>query len=577
MNVISHHITTEEEFSDFYCGAGGSSSGLKKAGLRGRIAANHWKLAVETHQHNHPEIAHREVDLLVASPAAFPYSVIAWFSPECTWHARRTRGEKTATSQLDMFSKVNPNPAEERSRVTMWDVVRFSEYHRYQVVIVENVLDIKYWPPYQSWLQAMESLGYDYKICYFNSRFFHPLNGQDNFAPQNRDRFYAVFWRKGNKPPNLDFRPMAYCLGCQQDVRAIQVFKQPVFPLGEYDTTGKRGQYYYGCPNCFTKKDGEPVARRVEPYYFAAYNIIDWSLPCPLIGERSKALKPKTLNRIRIGLDKFGRQPLVIQLAYNHATNNRAEPISGVLPTLTKWQTLSLCTPFVVNTSYEGDARDVPVTSPIPSQTTRQSLAFIMPFKGEAEYQHLRPSAEALPVQTTSGAPALVVASYLIEMYGGGDMRLATDPLNTVTAGGRKTGLLTISPYIVSYYRRDNTASGICDPIPTIPGENRFALIAPQTPFLTSYYNGSNGVHGVDDPVYTLTTDDRHSLVMPEIDLDSCGFRMLEPEECKLGQGFDRDYVILGSAKKDQVKQIGNAVSDPVAQFLGQAARDSLN
>jgi DNA (cytosine-5)-methyltransferase 1 len=567
MNYIPHQLTTEQRFSDFYCGAGGSSSGMKKAGLQGIVAANHWALAVETHNTNHPEMEHRQVDLLISKPSAFPYSDIAWFSPECTWHAKQTRGEKQATSQIDMFAQVNPDPAEERSRVTMWDVVRFTEHHHYQVVMVENVCDIKYWPPYQSWLKAMESLGYNHKICYFNSRFFHTLNGQTNFAPQNRDRWYAVFWRKGNKAPDLDFRPLAYCHGCEMNIKAVQIFKKSVFPLGFYDTTGHRGQYYYGCPTCRVKIDGNPQARRVEPYYFAAYNVIDWSLPCPLIGDRpkNKALKPNTLRRIQIGLDKFGQQPLVVQLARSHDQHSRS----------------------------------ITLDSPMPTQTAWQTLAFIVPFKGERAMQ---PTASSLPTQTGVGMPALVVVPSLVEFYNGGDTRPISDPLNGETAGGIKTGLLMshygrdnvvsslsdpaptfvadghqylVVPFLISYYSRDNVGSPLNEPVPTIPCDNRFALIN-RAPFITAYNSGSEGNHRVDEPVATLTTNERHALVHPEVKINDCGFRMLTPDECKLGQGFDRDYIILGTRKKDQVRQIGNAVSDPPAEYLGQATAFSL-
>lgn len=523
MNFINHHVTTEEEMSDFYCGCGGSSTGAKKAGLSVRVAANHWELALKTHNHNHPDVDHRLIDLLLASPAAFPYTAIAWFSPECTWHSLAMGQKRKATTQLDMFNQMNPDPAAERSRVTMWDVVRFSEYHRYQVVIVENVVEIKYWEPHNSWLKAMESLGYQHKVCYFNSRFFHGLNGQHGSAPQNRDRIYIAFWRKGNKAPNLDFRPLAYCPRCEHDVRAMQVFKRSVFPLGYYDTTGQRGQYYYSCPTCTVKVNGHISPLRVEPYYYAAYNIINWNIPAPKIGERNNPLKPNTLQRIQVGLEKFGRQPLMVELARSHARNNRT----------------------------------IPLDSPMPTQTTRQTLAFIMPFKGEAKYQPLRPSSEPSPTQTTSGSPALVTVPMLVEMYGGGDMRSITDPIPGVTAGGR------------------NASCSLADPLPTIVISNRAALLSTSTPFVTSYYGGSDQIHGAHEPIFTITTKDRHSLILPEVDLEQCGFRMFEPDECKRGQGFDLDYLIYGS-RKHQIKQIGNAVSTQPAEFMIAASSESM-
>ena len=58
--------------------------------------------------------------------------------------------------------------------------------------------------------------------------------------------------------------------------------------------------------------------------------------------------------------------------------------------------------------------------------------------------------------------------------------------------------------------------------------------------------------------------------------VEDCGFRMFEPGECKDAQGFPRSYDVLGN-KREQVKQIGGAVSPPVAEFIIAAVRDSLS
>ena len=49
--------------TDLFCGAGGSSSGLVEAGYRVVIAANHWALAIESHQINHPDTDHSQADI----------------------------------------------------------------------------------------------------------------------------------------------------------------------------------------------------------------------------------------------------------------------------------------------------------------------------------------------------------------------------------------------------------------------------------------------------------------------------------------------------------------------------------
>jgi DNA (cytosine-5)-methyltransferase 1 len=50
-------------------------------------------------------------------------------------------GRRTCDRRWDgLFGDVLPDAAAERSRATMWDVPRFAETHRYQAVVVENVV-----------------------------------------------------------------------------------------------------------------------------------------------------------------------------------------------------------------------------------------------------------------------------------------------------------------------------------------------------------------------------------------------------------------------------------------------------
>lgn len=69
--------------TDLFCGAGGSSSGLVEAGYKVVIAANHWALAIESHQINHPDTDHSQADISQVNPAYFPRTHVLWGSPEC--------------------------------------------------------------------------------------------------------------------------------------------------------------------------------------------------------------------------------------------------------------------------------------------------------------------------------------------------------------------------------------------------------------------------------------------------------------------------------------------------------------
>ncbi|SFA60918.1 DNA (cytosine-5)-methyltransferase 1 [Rhodococcoides kroppenstedtii] len=160
---------TELTLTDLFCGAGGSSTGASQVpGVTVRVASNHWKLAVDTHNENHPDADHVCADLSQIDPRYFPTTDIGWFSPECTNHSI-AKGKKRADSTPDLFGEVLPDAAAERSRATMWDVVRFTEVHRYRAVLVENVVDAWNWTPFRAWLMAMDSLGYHHEVVYLNS------------------------------------------------------------------------------------------------------------------------------------------------------------------------------------------------------------------------------------------------------------------------------------------------------------------------------------------------------------------------------------------------------------------------
>ena len=96
--------------------------------------------------------------------------------------------------------------------------------------------------------------------------------------------------------------------------------------------------------------------------------------------------------------------------------------------------------------------------------------------------------------------------------------------------------------------------------------------IALVEPFLVSYY-GTGGARDIDAPLDTVTTKDRLGLVRPVIEMDGnrylldIRFRMLQPHELALAQGFPKHYQFTGT-KTDQVKQIGNAVPRRLARAI---------
>lgn len=342
--------------TDQFCGCGGSSSGASQAGCEIVMAINHWEKAVETHNTNFPNTAHDCTDISACNPCRYPSTDILITSPECTNHSLAKGKKRKNLGQMDLFNPQTIDPAAERSRATLWDVVRFSEVHQYNFVIVENVVEVHHWILFDSWLNAMHTLGYDHEAIFFNSMF--------SKAPQSRDRVYIVFWRQNNSKPNLSFTPLAHCSECGE-VEAIQSWKTPFKKWGRY---GKRNQYVYRCPSC---------AQVVEPYFTPAYTAIDWSYPSIKVGERKRPLRPATLERIRKGLERFC-SPILVETAYGKDTSNRVRSVEGILPTQTARQTMALAMPFIVR-NYTG-AQAASISDPLPTVTTVDHNSLVQPF-----------------------------------------------------------------------------------------------------------------------------------------------------------------------------------------------------
>ncbi|HZO72812.1 MAG TPA: DNA cytosine methyltransferase [Ktedonobacteraceae bacterium] len=413
--------------TDQFCGAGGSSLGAKAAGGNVVLAMNHWKLAVETHNTNFPETLHDCIDISACDPRRYPRTDLLITSPECTNHSLAKGQRRKQQAQLHLWETPKIDPGAERSRATMFDVPRFAEYHQYELIIVENVVEARDWLLFDEWLLIMQKLGYAWEIVYFNSMFAHP-------TPQSRDRMYIVFWKKGNKAPDLRFTPLAWCLQCSKDVPSIQSWKNPLRKWGRY---GK--QYIYRCPSC---------ACEVAPYYYAAASAINWHLPIQRIGDRSKPLKLKTLRRVEIGLRRF-HEAFLLQA---NKTTDRVRPVSAVLPTQTADNGLALVSPFLVGLSHGSDSGRVSSvhTRPMQTQTTRQDQALVIP--------------------------------YLVELYRTGTARSAGEPLSTVVAGGNHHGLV-LSPalsssFLVSYYGQDAVHS-LGSAMGTVTTRDRHALVTP--------------------------------------------------------------------------------------------------
>lgn len=555
MTSRTSYVTVTDQF----CGAGGSSLGAASAGAEIRLALNHWPLAIQTHNTNFPNTDHDCTDVSACDPRRYPATDILITSPECTNHSLAKGKIRKWQSQVDMFGKLTLDPAEERSRATMWDVCRFAEAHRYRIVIVENVVEARHWAPFPAWLQAMHLLGYEHQIVYLNSMFAHP-------TPQSRDRMYVVFWQRSLRRLNLDIRPTAHCAACGCDVAAVQSWKRPQRPWGKYGA-----QYVYRCPSC---------AAEVTPYYYCAANAIDWSLPAPRIGDRARPLKEKTLKRIRVGLAKFGRQAILMDYVHTSrgGEGEMVWTVERAMRTQLGIHTHALITPpLLVNGEHDGQVR--PITDPYPTQTTAQATGVVVPpFLLQLTHSddRLRELGQPMPTAMPHTSPSLVVPPFLVSTNYFRDSYPVDKPYPTQTSGNQYG--VVIPPFLTSYYGNIQQSS-LDEAVPTQPGIDKHALVVP--PFIVSYYTRLTGeqaaVSEVGEALPTVPGRAVHYLAQPggTPEPEDCGFRMLQPHEIGRAMAFPDTYQVLGN-QRERVKQYGNAVTPPVMRVLFERCLEVL-
>lgn len=625
---------------DVFAGFGGSSQGIHASGADVLAAANHNAHAISVHSANFPDTEHYRCDLVdtdsadYVDPGDLPAARFAWFSPGCTHHSQANAKKLYQQGRQSMLPGLLDDEFDEaayanseRSRVTMSCVLRYTAKHSPEIIVVENVVEVCHWGPgrdgttFRWWLREIQNLGYNVEPLFLNSMFFPP-------TPQSRDRIYIVAWRKGNRRPNLDYRPAAMCVSetCNgRMVEAVQTWKPrtSAWPWS-LERWGKYGaQYTYNCPHC---------RNAVDPVAWPAYTAIDWSNLGPSIAERRemgmKPLAGTTMERIRRGLAKFRNGPPVI------------------IPAKSVWGVdRAVTSPFSTQTGQQDKAMAVADGMVIPLRThgTPASIAeqlrtvvsgnvghaLVIKNYGsieEAKYRAAHAGLDALGSVTTHPSEAIVTAGvvipaagntherpgqtrarslidqlftqhgtqafgfghlpFLTEMRGGGSIaagqRQVVDPAHTVTAGGLHHGVVSPGLFAKINGGPGDTAWHLVDEaLNTVTGRDTHGLVV--LPWVEQWRSDPVAV---TEQLATVMTHLRHALAIAEPadwttitddDLEQVRFRMLDPDpELRRAMAFGDDYILLGN-KTQVTAGLGNAVTPPVAAWVTERCLASLD
>lgn len=552
---------------DLFSGAGGTTTGaLMVPGVHVVVAANHWPMAINTHAANHPQTDHACVDLHLEDPAYFPKTRMLWASPECTKWSQANSTPRPAIEE-GLFEDPESSDAAQRSRLLMFDVLRFIDHHRYDLVIVENVVDIatnqKYALAWAEWRRRLRALGYAYRAVSLNSMHAQAFGAP---APQSRDRLYIVCWPENRPAPDFErvLRPRAWC-----PVHGVTESRQS-WKNGR--TVGKYGaQYVYVCtrPGC---------RQTVEPAWLPAAEAIDWSIPGERIGDR---LKPKTRARIAAGMARYwGPFQLDTDEVMRANTYDAADP----------------------DHPRHGDPnayyRAWSLDEPMRTLNTREVKALAVPTEGRADQWRAQTLDIPLRTQTARLELGLARAPFVSELRGGGSVAHSTaEPMSTVSAGGNHHALVVPSG---GTWNEDARSS--LDPLRTVTTRDSYGIVqdalfdpaalvhrhntggaemsTPATEYLRTLTAGGN-VSLLRPPRRTVTAADLKAAedMLPEV-----LFRMFRPHEVAVGMAFPADYDWTSAVdekgkratNRDLVKMAGNAVTPPSSRDLYALAVEYL-
>ena len=150
--------------------------------------------------------------------------------------------------------------------------------------------------------------------------------------------------------------------------------------------------------------------------------------------------------------------------------------------------------------------------------------------------------------------------------------------VSTVLAGGNHHGLVGV-PFI-TICRGKSMSREITQPLSTQTSMINHGILSTEAVnAFFSYYYGKAQSSGINDPIKTISTRDRVALVLNtpgNIEVEDCTYRMIQPHEVQRAMAFDGDYIVLGSGK-DKVRQLGNAVTPPVMEWLLEKGIETFN
>lgn len=512
-------------YVDLFCGAGGTTTGIENAMIKGEKCAevvacvNHDPNAIASHSANHPNAYHFTEDIRTLDTAPLKAvlesakikhpeaKTVIWASCECTNFSKAKGGQ----------------PRDADSRTLAEHLYRYIEDLDPDFVAIENVEEFMCWGALDehgkpvSWHKGCDYLKWVNTICsYGYTHSWRILNAADYGAYTTRKRYFAIFAKVGLKA---------------------------AFPEAEYSRIGGRQSDVFGQ----SYKRWKPVRE-----------VIDLEDEGDSIFTRRKPLAENTLKRIYAGLIKFvagGEKAFLVKWnSMNKNGSYSAPSIEGPCPTLTTQNRIGIAKCRFLSKQFSGHdiSKNITIEGPAGTITCKDHHALIT-YYGNGQAVSIN---EPSPTLTTKDRIAKV--TFIANEYSGGGQLSDIDLPNPAVLTTPKQKLVNCFLMNPQYTSKGGSVDDPC-----------FTLIArmdKMPPYLISTEEGVGiEIYENDTPMTVKIKE-----FMAFYGILDIKMRMLKISELKAIMGFPSDYVLVGT-KSEQKKFIGNAVEVNMSRCLCEA------
>lgn len=578
----------DEIIVDSFAGGGGASTGIELAtGRVVNVAINHDPDAILMHRTNHPHTEHYQASVWDVDPVEVCRGRkvgLLWASPDCK-HFSKAKGGK---------------PVDKNIRGLAWIVLRWAGTVRPRVIMLENVEEFQTWGPvrkgkpvkkltgktFHKWLSQLQNLGYAVE--------WRELVAADYGAPTTRKRFFLIARCDGlpitwPEPTHAPADSPEVKTGKKKPWRSAAEIIDWTLPCPSIFDTREQVREKHGLnaqrplrPNTMRR-----VTRGVDKFVIKSGN------PFLVIVNHAGEFRGQSLgDPLQTITAKHGygvANPVMAPLTMHNNENAVGTAITDPVNTITGsgaggHQMLIVPTLAAIGQTSGGD-RGRSVTEPTHTQVSKAEECVVCPAMIQyhtEQSEHVRGQAVTDPIMTIDasnryGIAAATLTKYYNTCQHGQDVN---EPLHTIMAKDREG--VTLASLVKM--KGTNLGGPATEPVQTITaGGGHHGVVTAEVaeatpgadlrnwPKIRAALNEYCGYKLEDNEVILFLIGGAWYF-MADI-----GLRMLTPRELYRANGFPDDYKIERDyqgnvyGKTKQVARCGNAVPPPFATALVRA------